>query len=83
MKAGTKNNVLERLKKEQLKRRTFTLDFKDELVRHKKVKNLRWADCGRKFAVLPKLLHAVFRPHFPMLISLYLPTSNRAPSRAA
>jgi len=56
MKAGNKNNVLEGIKKEQLKRRVFTLDFKAEVVRHKKAENLSLADCGRKFDVLPKLI---------------------------
>ena len=56
MKAGKKDNVLEGIKKEQLKRRTFTLEFKAEVVRHKKAENLSWADCGRKFDVLPKLV---------------------------
>ena len=41
MKTGKKNSALECIKKEQLKRRVFTLDFKAE--------NLSWADCGRKF----------------------------------
>ena len=56
MKAGKKNNALEGIKKEQLKRRVFTLDFKAEVVRHKKAENLSWAECGRKFDVLPKLV---------------------------
>ena len=56
MKVGKKNNVLEGIKKEQLKRRTFTLEFKAEVVRHKKAENLSWAECGRKFDVLPKLV---------------------------
>ena len=56
MNAGKKNNVLEGIKKEQLKRRTFTLEFKAEVVRHKKAENLSWAECGRKFDVLPKLV---------------------------
>ena len=34
MKAGKKDNVLEGIKKEQLKRRTFTLEFKAEVVQH-------------------------------------------------
>ena len=32
MKAGNKNNVLEGIKKEQLKRRVFTLEFKAEVA---------------------------------------------------
>ena len=34
----------------------FTLEFKAEVVRHKKAENLSAADCGRKFDVLPKLI---------------------------
>ena len=64
MKAGNKNNALEGIKKEQLsqgihlriKRRVFTLEFKAEVVRHKKAENLSPAECGRKFDVLPKLI---------------------------
>ena len=56
MKAGNKNNVLEGIKKEQLKRRVFTLEFKAEVVRHKKAENLSFTECGRKFDVLPKLI---------------------------
>lgn len=56
MKAGKKNNALEGIKTEQLRRRIFTLDFKAEVVRHKKAENLSWADCGRQFDVLPKLV---------------------------
>ena len=56
MKAVKKNSALEGIKKEQLKRRVFTLEFKAEVVRHKKAENLSWADCGRKFDVLPKLV---------------------------
>ena len=56
MKTAKKNNVLEGIKKEQLKRRVFTLEFKAEVVRHKKAENLSTADCARKFDVLPKLI---------------------------
>lgn len=56
MKADKQHNALEVIKKEQLKRRAFTLEFKAEVVRHKKVENLTRADCGRKFDVLPKLI---------------------------
>jgi transposase len=56
MKAEKKNNALEVIKKEQLKRRVFTLEFKAEVVRHKKAENLNFAECGRKFDVLPKLV---------------------------
>ena len=56
MKAGKKNSALEGIKKEQLKRRVFTLEFKADVVRHKKTENLSWAECGHKFDVLPKLV---------------------------
>ena len=39
-----------------MKRGVFTLEFKAEVVRHKKAENLSLAECGRKFAVLPKLI---------------------------
>ena len=54
MKAAKKNNALEGIKKEQLKRRVFTVEFKAEVVRHKKAENISTADCARKFDVLPK-----------------------------
>jgi transposase len=56
MKANKKHNALEGIKKEQLKRRVFTLEFKAEVVRHKKAENLSFVECGRKFDVLPKLV---------------------------
>ena len=40
MKTAKKHNVLEGIKKEQLKRRVFTLEFKAEVVRHKKAENI-------------------------------------------
>ena len=40
MKAVKKHSALEGIKKEQLKRRVFTLDFKAEVVRHRKAENL-------------------------------------------
>ena len=56
MKATKKDNPLDGIKKAQLKRRVFTLDFKAEVVRHKKAENINFAECGRKFDVLPKLI---------------------------
>jgi transposase len=56
MKADKQHSALEVIKKEQLKRRVFTLEFKAEVVRHKKAENLTLAECGRKFEVLPKLV---------------------------
>lgn len=58
MKAVKKHSALEGIKKEQLKRRVFTLDFKAEVVRHRKAENLSFAECGRKFEILPKLIQA-------------------------
>ena len=56
MKAAKKNSALEGIKKEQLKRRVFTVEFKAEVLRHEKAENLSTADCARKFDVLPKLI---------------------------
>ena len=56
MNAAKKHSGLEGIKKEQLKRRVFTLEFKAEVVRHKKAEKLTLAECGRKFDVLPKLI---------------------------
>lgn len=56
MRAGKQHNAVEVIKKEPLKRRVFTLEFKAEVVRHKKAENLTLAECGRKFEVLPKLI---------------------------
>ena len=56
MEVNKKHNALEGIKKEQLKRRVFTLEYKAEVVRHKKAENLSFVDCGRKFDVLPKLI---------------------------
>ena len=56
MKADNQHSALEVIKKEQLKRRVFTVEFKAEVVRHKKAENLSLPECGRKFDVLPKLI---------------------------
>ena|ERR1700694_753555 len=56
MKADKQHSALEVIKKEQLKRRVFTVEFKAEVVRHKKAENLSLSECGRKFEVLPKLI---------------------------
>ncbi len=56
MKSGKQNSVLDGIKKEQLKRRAFTLEYKAEVVRHKKAESLSATECGRKFDVLPKLI---------------------------
>ena len=56
MKAGKKNTALEGIKKVQLKRATFTLEFKAEVVQREKAENLSLAEFGRKFEVLRKLV---------------------------
>jgi hypothetical protein len=43
MKTDKKNHALDGIKKEQLKRRVFTLEFKAEVVRHMKAENLNYA----------------------------------------
>ena len=49
---------LERNKAGKLKvaRRAFTLDYKADVVRHRKAENLSFADVGKRFDVLPKLV---------------------------
>ncbi len=47
---------MEGIKKERLKRRVFTVEFKAEVVRHKKAENISAVDCAQKFDVLPKLI---------------------------
>ena len=44
MKPARQNNALEGSKKEQLKRRVFTVEFKANVVRHKQAKNISTAD---------------------------------------
>lgn len=56
MKSYRKSTALEGIKKEQLKRRVFTFEFKSEVVWHKNVENLTRAECARKFDVVPKLI---------------------------
>ena len=56
MKADKMNNALEGIKKEQQKRRIFTLDTKAEVVRHRMAENRSFPECGSKFDVLPKLV---------------------------
>ena len=48
---------LERNKAGKLKvsRRAFTVEYKAEVVRHKKAENLSFVETGKKFDVLPKL----------------------------
>ena len=59
MKAVTKKLVeamAQPVDKVKLARRTFTLEFKADVVRHRKAENLSWADAGKAFDVLPKLV---------------------------
>ena len=42
--------------KAKLARRSFTLEFKADVVRHRKAEHLSWADAGKAFDVLPKLV---------------------------
>ena len=59
MKAVTKKLTVssaEPVDKMKLARRTFTLEFKADVVRHRKAENLGWTDAGKAFDVLPKLV---------------------------
>ena len=49
---------LERNKAGKLKvsRRVFTVEYKAEVVRHKRAENLSFVETGKKFDVLPKLV---------------------------
>ena len=40
----------------KLSRRVFTVEYKAEVVRHKKAENLSFVETGKKFDVLPKLV---------------------------
>ena len=51
MKADKQHSALEVIKKEQLKRLVFSVEFKAEVVRYKKAENLSLPECGRKFEV--------------------------------
>ena len=60
MKAVTKKLTVlsaEPVDKMKLSRRTFTLECKADVVRHRKAKNLSWTDAGKMFDVLPKLVN--------------------------
>jgi transposase len=54
MKPDSKTKALDGIKKAQLSRRKFTLEFKAEVVRHKKAENLNFDQCGRKFDISGK-----------------------------
>ncbi len=51
MTADKQHSALEVIKKEQLKRRVFSVEFKAEEMRYKKAENLSLPECGRKFEV--------------------------------
>ena len=54
--------------KMKLARRTFTLEFKADVVRHRKAENLSWADARKACDVLPKLVkdwEALYRASSP------------------
>ena len=40
----------------KVSRRVFTVEYKAEVVRHKKAENLSFVETGKKFDVLPKLV---------------------------
>lgn len=65
MKAGNENNVLKGIKKEQLKRRVFALEFKAEVLRHKKAESHSFTERGRKFDVLQKLIQEKEKQYEP------------------
>ena len=55
MKAGTKKLTVlsaEPVDKMKLARRTFTLEFKADVVRPRMAENVSWADAGKAFDVL-------------------------------
>jgi len=59
MKATTKKLTVlpvEPVDKMKLARRTFTIEFKADVVRHRKAENLSWTEAGKAFEVLPKLV---------------------------
>ena len=57
------HSALKVIKKEQLKRRVFTVEFKVEVVRYKKAEILSLSECGRKFERLPKLIQRWEKRH--------------------
>lgn len=72
MKAGNENNVLKGIKKEQLKQRIFTLEFKAEVLCHKKAESHSFTERGRKFDVLPKLIQESEKQYEPGSLSTRL-----------
>ena len=61
LKASTSAMLTEPVDKMKLARRTFTLELKADVVRHRKPENLSWIDAGKAFDVLPTP-QAVLRP---------------------
>ena len=56
IKAYYHHSAMEVIKRERLKRRAFSVEFKAGVLRYKKAENLSLPECGRKFEVLPKLI---------------------------
>ncbi len=67
MKADKQHSALGVIKKEQLKRRVFSVEFKAEVVRYKKAENLSLPECGRKFEV--RYRHLKFN-QFPQVVPI-------------
>ena len=53
MKTDNQHSALEVIKKEQLKRRMFTVEFKAEVVRYKKAENLSFVPAEPKLTTRP------------------------------
>ncbi len=60
MKAKQQSKALEGIKKEQLKRHNFTLEFKAEAVRYKTAENLTWADPLSQAMICKMRIAAIF-----------------------
>ena len=67
MKADKQHSALGVIKKEQLKRLVFSVEFKAEVVRYKKAENLSLPECGRKFEV--RYRHSEFN-QFPQVVPI-------------
>ena len=67
MTADKQHSALKVIKKEQLKRLVFSVEFKAEVVRYKKAENLSLPECGRKFEV--RYRHLKFN-QFPQVVPI-------------
>ena len=67
MTADKQHSALKVIKKEQLKRLVFSVEFKAEVVRYKKAENLSLPECGRKFEV--RYRHSEFN-QFPQVMPI-------------